>query len=160
MAGTDLGNPRAQAASLPTELIIKIIAIVKGGHNSKRGQYGPSPIAASALVSRTWNTLCRPHMFHTVVVYVDTVLPRFSFLHFQAAHLCQYIRVLYFDATAAQHSVREAEWFPACFARLTNLRKLQLFLYRRSASCSVLGCVCRASASQVVHRRVEIRRCL
>ncbi|KAF9499993.1 hypothetical protein BDN71DRAFT_1441023 [Pleurotus eryngii] len=65
-------------------------------------------------------------MCHTVTVYTNTVLRRLSFLHFQAIHLCQYIRVLFFDGTAAETIVSKAEWFPACFARLTNLHKLRL----------------------------------
>lgn len=131
MAGAELANPCAQPGEalrphpytcLPTELIIKILGIVGAyWHGIK------PPLAACALVSHTWNTLCRPHMFHTVTVYANTVLPRFSFLHFQAAHLCKYIRAVYFEASAAARIVAKAEWFPECFARLTNLHKLRLF---------------------------------
>ncbi|KAL4257272.1 hypothetical protein AB1N83_013670 [Pleurotus pulmonarius] len=123
MAGAELANPRPHPyTSLPTELIIKILGIVGTyWHGIK------SPLADCALVSRTWNTLCRPHMFYTVTLYSNTVLKRLSFLHFQAAHLCKYIRAVYFRADAAEIIVAKAEWFPECFARLTNLHKLRLF---------------------------------
>ncbi|KAL4256297.1 hypothetical protein AB1N83_013341 [Pleurotus pulmonarius] len=125
MAGTDLENPRAQGVPLPTELATKIIAIVEDGHHSKHHQRGPSPLADIALVSHTWNAVCRLHMFHTVTLYSDTVYSRLSFIHFQAPHLSQYIRELYFQPSAAERIASKAEWFPACFARFDNLDKIR-----------------------------------
>ncbi|KAF7424774.1 hypothetical protein PC9H_010085 [Pleurotus ostreatus] len=109
----------------PTELATKIIAIIEDGHHSKHHQRGQSPLADIALVSHTWNAVCRLHMFNTVTLYSDTVHSRLSFIHFQAPHLSQYIRELYFQPSAAERIASKAEWFPACFAQFDNLDKIR-----------------------------------
>ncbi|KAF9499990.1 hypothetical protein BDN71DRAFT_1502478 [Pleurotus eryngii] len=130
MAGTELADPCAKGEGLslrphlhrlPTELIIKIISIVEGFQHCPK-----PPLTACALVSHSWNTLCRPHMFHRVNLYQSTIYYQLSSLHFQLPHLSQYIHTLTFNGCAAATIVSKAEWFPACFAWLTNLHKLWL----------------------------------
>ncbi|KAG9225176.1 hypothetical protein CCMSSC00406_0007413 [Pleurotus cornucopiae] len=161
MVGTELANPRARGMSLPAEVIIKIIGVVEGGHHSKRGQRAPSSLAASTLVSRAWNTLCRPHMFHTVTLHTNTIYPRLSFLHFPAPHLSQYIHELYFEHTVAEGILSKAEWwFPGCFARLKNLRKAEPWELHEATCCGDPGCVCHRPASHAGLTVLEIRECL
>ena len=126
MASTEVAS--IQSGPLPIELITAIIAIVARGLYSKfdeRKQSVLSTLAAAsrALVSRTWNTICRSHILHTLVLNFRFEFERLCFLHFDAPHLCEYIRKVHLGREDFCSTV---ERFPEFLARLKNLRELVL----------------------------------
>ncbi|KAF9487037.1 hypothetical protein BDN71DRAFT_1500056 [Pleurotus eryngii] len=119
-----------QQGKLPPEVIAEIIATVADGTNfdSADPDRDPDihhPLANASLVSRTWNTICRPHVFRTFSISSTNTSARLHFLHFDAPHLSGHIRTvrLWLEGEGACPS---SEWYPACFGRLTNLRALHL----------------------------------
>ncbi|KAJ8692228.1 hypothetical protein PTI98_009561 [Pleurotus ostreatus] len=125
MAGTEKAS--IQSGPLPVELITEIIALVAGGLYTKFDQLNPyvlKTLAAASLVSRTWNTICRSHILHTLpVLNFHFNYERLRFLHFDAPHLCTFIRKV---LLGRDDFCTTAGWFPAFAARLTNLRELVL----------------------------------
>lgn len=71
-AGTERKHLCLLPDELPVELVAEIIAIVADGPQA----CNPNPfwtLAASSLVSRTWSTICRPHIFHTLIISEKTL---------------------------------------------------------------------------------------
>ncbi|KAF9489058.1 hypothetical protein BDN71DRAFT_1456601 [Pleurotus eryngii] len=52
------------------------------------------PLAAASLVSRTWSTICRSHIFRIISISTRTMDDRLWFLHFEAPHLSEFIHVV------------------------------------------------------------------
>lgn len=119
-----------QPGKLPLEIIAEIIATVADGtdFDSADPDRDPDkhhPLANSSLVSRTWNTLCRPHVFGTLSISFTNTYDRLHFLHFDAPHLSEHIRTVRLWL-GFEDGFPASEWYPACFGRLTNLRALQI----------------------------------
>ncbi|KAL4261256.1 hypothetical protein AB1N83_010635 [Pleurotus pulmonarius] len=115
--------------ALPTELIYEIIAIIVGqGSGAKDPAVTSlSPLAAASLVSRTWNAICRPHIFHTLGRdrITGSISTRLAFLHFEAPHLSGYIRSVELNWLTESHHFT-TEWLAESLSRLRNLRTLHL----------------------------------
>ncbi|KAJ8697502.1 hypothetical protein PTI98_004303 [Pleurotus ostreatus] len=128
MAEAERKHVCPQPEKLPVELIAEIIAIVADGAqkcNPQNDENHPFwTLTASSLVSRTWTTICRPHIFHTLSISTENTTARLSFLHFDAPHLSEYIRTVHLWWN--DDSCTALAWFPECFARLKNLRALHL----------------------------------
>lgn len=110
---------------LPVEIISEIIALLAEDDQERRGaawNLGPA-----SLVSHLWNSICRPHIFHTIAVGFGkaSLMARFSFLHFEAPHLSVFIHQLQLYSWPSDDCIVE-EWFPECCGRLKNLRVLSL----------------------------------
>lgn len=107
---------------LPLELIHHIVEPL--AQRDASGSVPPALVACS-LVSRTWNHICRLHIFHTIVLASNSLPARLSFLHFKAPHLSQY--VLNLHISLHDRNIRTAKaWFPDCLKRLKNLRVLRI----------------------------------
>ncbi|KAF9490495.1 hypothetical protein BDN71DRAFT_187417 [Pleurotus eryngii] len=128
MTETERKHLYPQPEKFPVELIAEIIAIVADGTqecNPKNDENHPFwTLAASSLVSRTWTTICRPHIFHTLSISTENTTARLSFLHFDAPHLSEYIRTVHLWWN--DDSCTALAWFSEFFARLKNLRALHL----------------------------------
>ncbi|KAF7419702.1 hypothetical protein PC9H_002294 [Pleurotus ostreatus] len=117
------------AEELPIELIHHIVSCLEDSDNEEKFCYRehvPPDLNALSLVCRSWNEVCRHHIFRTIGVNYghDSFTSRLSFLHFTAPHLYKYILRLDVCLDTGYDSV--AEWVPECFARFTNLRALRL----------------------------------
>lgn len=115
------GPSRTQAIELPTELITEIVAIIADDASNAEAF---SALTAASLVSRVWNTICRPHVFRTLSFSYQNTDARLSFLHFEAPHLSGYVRELHLGWRRVYCT--PSEWLPECFGRLKNLRELHL----------------------------------
>lgn len=116
---------------LPIEIIAEIIsAVVDGtGFTSEDPDFHPGrdehhPLAAASLVSRTWNTICRPHIFRIISISTRTMDDRLWFLHFEAPHLSEFILVVHLQCDYEPDTT--LAWYPECLGRLKNLRVLHL----------------------------------
>ncbi|KAF7433705.1 hypothetical protein PC9H_005668 [Pleurotus ostreatus] len=119
-----------QPGKLPLEVIAEIIATVADGtdFDSADPDRDPDvhhPLADASLVSRTWNTICRPHVFHTLSISSTNTSARLHFLHFDAPYLSDHIRTVRLWLEG-EYACPDSEWYPACFGRLTNLRALHV----------------------------------
>ncbi|KAG9226549.1 hypothetical protein CCMSSC00406_0005784 [Pleurotus cornucopiae] len=110
------------AKQLPLELIHHIVeSLAERGTSS--GSVPPA-LEACSLVCRTWNHICRLHIFRTIVLGRSSA-PQLSFLHFEAPHLSKYIvnlHMIFDDRTVAAAE----DWFPDCLKRLEKLRVLRI----------------------------------
>lgn len=144
------GSPQPHPKQLSVELILEIIAVVASPlvapdrdttvhsdpeelvrFESSTEYRAFRTLTAASLVSRTWNDLCRPHIFRTLFISTKNPIARLTFLHFSAPHLAEHIRVLRLwwnhnhPDLRALHTLNMG-WFPSCFTRLTNLQELYL----------------------------------
>ncbi|KAG9219620.1 hypothetical protein CCMSSC00406_0006058 [Pleurotus cornucopiae] len=116
---------------LPIEIIAEIIAAVVDGteFTSEDPDFYPGrdehhPLAAASLVSRTWSTICRPHIFRIISISTRTMDDRLWFLHFEAPHLSEFIHVVHLQCDYDPDTT--LAWYPECLGRLKNLRVLHL----------------------------------
>ncbi|KAJ8697523.1 hypothetical protein PTI98_004320 [Pleurotus ostreatus] len=116
---------------LPIEIIAEIIAAVVDGteFNSEDPDFYPGreehhPLAAASLVSHTWSTICRPHIFRIISISTRNMDDRLWFLHFEAPHLSEFILVVHLQCDYEPDTT--LAWYPECLGRLKNLRVLHL----------------------------------
>ncbi|KAF4585308.1 hypothetical protein EYR40_002145 [Pleurotus pulmonarius] len=86
----------------------------------------PLGLLACSLVCRSWNQICRAHVFRVVTLKhgQDVLTRRLSFLHSTAPHLYKNIRRLNVFLEGDHRTF--AEWIPDCISRLTNVSALRL----------------------------------
>ncbi|KAF7431062.1 hypothetical protein PC9H_006780 [Pleurotus ostreatus] len=115
---------------LPTELILQIIAGFdrRGNSNTYSGSVTGVPpcLTACSLVCHAWNDICRPYIFRIVEISAGTLIPRLSFLHFEAPHLCNYVLDFRLSLDTRANYEPFPAWLPDCFSRFRNLGTLYL----------------------------------
>lgn len=113
---------------LPIELIHHVVELLAEPERDRRI---PRAWTACSLVCRTWNRICRHHIFRSILVHTrwdGAVASRLIFLHFTAPHLAEYILDLHLTFHEADLA-KVPGWLPDCFKRFKNLRKLHIGCY-------------------------------
>ncbi|KAG9226548.1 hypothetical protein CCMSSC00406_0005785 [Pleurotus cornucopiae] len=119
-------TPRVK--QLPIELIHHVVELLAEPDRDRRI---PRAWTTCSRVCRTWNRICRHHIFRSILVYArrdGAVASRLNFLHFTASHLAEYILDLHLTFHEADLA-KVPGWLPDCFKRFKNLRKLHIGCY-------------------------------
>lgn len=116
---------------LSFELVYHIVACLDDRPDDHHHELDDQPripvgLLACSLVCRSWNQICRAHVFRAITLKPDqeALTRRLAFLHFTAPHLYKSIRRLNVFLEGDHRTF--AEWIPDCTSRLNNVSALRL----------------------------------